>query len=362
MKFKALLELIKTTFSEWNQDKAPQLAAALAYYTVFSLAPLLLIAIAVAGLLFGRDNVQTQVIGQLQGLLGDDGATLIQTMLEGASKPSAGILATIVGLVSLGFGASGAFGQIKAALNTIWNVPPKPGPSGIAGIFANLKNQFVSFTMVLGTGFLLLVSLVISAGLSAANEYFGARVPIAASLWGIVNALVSFGVITLLFAMIFRVLPDLHIAWNDVWLGAAITALLFTIGKQVIGLYLGHSSVASTYGAAGSLIVLLLWIYYSAQILFLGAEFTQVYARRYGSLVTAKDPNEVVAEVAATTEKFRPEPALKPQEVPKPAAPLERVGRWTTALSPIALLVMRTWIQWTEGRNRSSRKIVDKKR
>ncbi|MBX3065771.1 MAG: YihY/virulence factor BrkB family protein [Anaerolineae bacterium] len=351
MKPKALLQLLSATIAEWSEDKAPQLAAALSFYTVFSLAPLLLIVISVAGLLYGQQNVQTQVLAQIRDLVGNDGAQLIQTMLEGASQRDAGIVATVIGLVSLAFGAAGAFGQIKTALNTIWNVPPKPGPSGLGGILFNLKTQLISFTMVLGTGFLLLVSLVISAVLTALNDYFGARLPIPVAVWQVINFLVSFGVITLLFALIYRVLPDIYIAWSDVWLGAAITALLFTIGKFLIGLYLGHSSVASSYGAAGSLIILLLWINYSAQILFLGAEFTQVYASTYGSLAKAKaaanDP-KVVAQ------QYRPEPTVKPQESSQRPSVLARVSKIAVALSPIALIGMRLWIQWSEARDRLS--------
>lgn len=349
MKPKTLLKLLSKTIAEWNEDKAPQLAAALSFYTVFSIAPLLLIVIGVAGLLYGQQNVQAQVIAQISDLVGNDGAQLIQTMLEGASQRDTGLVATVIGLASLAFGAAGAFGQIKAALNTIWDVPPKPGPSGLGGIILNLKNQFISFTMVLGTGFLLLVSLVISAVLTAVNEYFGSRLPIPVEIWQIINFLVSFGVITLLFAMIYRVLPDIYIAWGDVWLGAAITALLFTIGKFLIGLYLGHSSVASSYGAAGSLILLLLWIDYSAQILFLGAEFTQVYASTYGSLAKAK---EATNEPKLVVQQYRPEPTVKPQERFERPSVLARLSKAAVALSPIALIGMRLWIQWSEARDR----------
>ncbi len=210
---------------------------------------------------------------------------MIQDMIQNASKPSTGILATIIGLVTLLLGAAGAFGQMKAALNIIWNVPPS-SESGIKGILNNIKSELISLTMVLGIGFLLLVSLVLSAVLAALSNFVGDRLPLPPFVWHVLDVLISFGIITLLFAAIYKVLPDAEIDWNDVGIGAGLTSLLFVIGKLLIGLYLGHSSVASAYGAAGSLVVVLLWIYYSAQILFFGAEFTQVYANRYGSHIS----------------------------------------------------------------------------
>jgi membrane protein len=291
---KAMFELLKKTFAEWNEDKAPRLAAALAYYTVFSLAPLLIIVIAISGLVFGREAAQGQIVGQIQGLVGEQGAQVIQTMIEGASKPSASILATIIGLATLLLGAGGLFGQLQDALNTIWEVQPKPG----RGIFGMLQTRFLSFTLVVGTGFLLLVSLVLSAALQAFSGYLGGLFPNAGIVLQIVNILLSFAVITLLFAMIYKVLPDVKIAWSDVWIGAVATALLFTIGKFLIELYLGRSSTASTFGAAGSLVVLLLWVYYAAQILLLGAEFTQVYANQYGSHVVPSKHAMAVPELA----------------------------------------------------------------
>src|SRR5437868_557136 len=281
MNAKEIWELLKETFSDWNEDKAPRLAAALAYYTLFSIAPLLFIVIAIAGLVFGREAVQGQIQTQIQGLVGEQAATTIQSMVQGANKPSSSIIATVIGIVTLVFGAAGLFGQLQDALNTIWEVQPKPGRS----FLDTLKERFLPFTMILGVGFLLLVSLVVSAGLSALGAFFSGLLPGLEFVWQIVNFVVSFGVITLLFAMIYKVLPDAKIAWNDVWIGAAATALLFTIGKVLIGLYLGRSAVGSTYGAAGSLIVVLIWVYYSTQLLFLGAEFTQVYARKYGSRI-----------------------------------------------------------------------------
>ncbi len=282
MKIQDIWELLKATFSEWSEDKASRLAAALAYYTVFSLAPLLIIAIAVAGMVFGQEAARGEIVAQIESVVGQQGAEAIQTMIANAGQSTdGGIIATVIGLATLIFAATGAFAQLQDALNTVWEVSPETG-SGVLGM---IRTRFLSFTMILGIGFLLLVSLVISAALSAIGGFFGNLLPGYDILWQGVNFLISFGVTTLLFAMIFKVLPDVDIAWSDVWVGALVTALLFTLGKFLIGLYLGRSSVSSTYGAAGSFVVVLLWVYYSAQILLLGAEFTQVYANRYGSRI-----------------------------------------------------------------------------
>ncbi len=278
---RAIFELVKKTFAEWNEDKAPRLAAALAYYTVFSLAPLLIIVIAIAGLAFGQQSARSQIVGQFQNLIGDQGAQAVQTLLEGASKPSSSVLATVLGTATLLLGAAGLFGQLQDALNTIWEVTPKPG----RGFMSMVRDRFLSFTLVLGTGFLLLVSLIVSAGLRAFSGYLGSLAPNLGLILELSNTIISLAVITLLFAMIFKMLPDVNIGWSDVWIGAVVTALLFTIGKFAIGLYLGRSNTASMYGAAGSLVVLLIWVYYTAQILLLGAEFTRVYANQYGSRV-----------------------------------------------------------------------------
>ncbi len=280
MKLKPGLTLIKESFQEWQKDGALDLGAALAYYAIFSLAPLLLIVIAVAGLVWGREAVQGQLIGQLRGLVGEQGGQAIQTMVANAGKQGgSGVLATIVGVVTILFGATGVFVQLQTSLDRIWNVEPKPG----GGIWSFVKTRMLSFGMVLGIGFLLLVSLVVTTAVTAVGAWAMGLLPGAKVLVEGAAFILSFVLITLLFAMIFKVLPDVRIAWRDVWIGAAATAFLFTIGKFLIGFYLARSSVASTYGAAGSLVIVLLWIYYSSQILFLGAEFTQVYAGRYGT-------------------------------------------------------------------------------
>jgi len=273
--------LIKESFQEWQKDGALDLGAALAYYTVFSLAPLLLVALAVAGLLWDRGQIQGQLIAEIQGLMGPQGAQAVQTMLANAGRHGSGVLASILGVVTILFGATGVFVQLQTALNRVWNVEARPG----LGIWSFVKTRLISFGMGLGIGFLLLVSLVISTAVSAVGKWATGLLPGSEALMQGLTFVVSFAFITLLFAMMYKFLPDVEIGWRDVWIGAVVTALLFTLGKLLIGLYLGKSSVASTYGAAGSLVILLLWIYYSSQILFLGAEFTQVYATHYGSQI-----------------------------------------------------------------------------
>jgi membrane protein len=294
MKFNDTTQLFKTTFSEWSEDKAARLAAALAYYTVVALAPLLVIVIAIAGLAFGQEATQGQVVGQIASLVGQQSAEQIQGIIASASQPKSGILATVAGIVTLLFGASGVFGQLQDGMNTIWEVTAKPG----RGILGLIKDRFLSLTMVFGVGFLLLVSLALSAALAAVGKFLGELLPLPEVVMLILSFIVSFAVITLLFAMIFKVLPDVKITWGDVWIGAAMTALLFTVGKILLGLYLGKSSVGSAYGAAGSIIVILIWVYYSAQILFFGAEFTQVYANRYGSHITPDEDAVPITEEA----------------------------------------------------------------
>ncbi|MGL4620579.1 YihY/virulence factor BrkB family protein [Chroococcidiopsis sp.] len=281
MRIKTIISLLRETFTEWNEDKASRLAAALAYYTVFSLAPILIIAIAIAGAVFGEEAARGEIVTQIQGLVGRDGAQFIETAIEGASKPKAGTIASLISIAVLLFGASGLFAQLQDSLNTIWEVQPKPG-RGLIGI---LRDRFLSFTMVLGVGFLLLVSLVLSAGLSGLVNFLGSLLPGIGALLQLANFVLSFAVTTLLFGLIYKVLPDVKIAWSDVWSGAIVTSLLFSIGRFALGLYLGNNSFGSTYGAAGSVVIILVWVYYAAQILFFGAEFTQVYARRYGSRI-----------------------------------------------------------------------------
>lgn len=299
-------EFLRETFVEWSEDRAPRLGAALAYYTLFSLAPVLVIATGLAGLVFDPQDVERHVFDQATGLVGPRGAEAVRAMLASATAdPSGGLVAAILGFAALILGATGAFAELQDALNTIWNVKPRPG-RGLLGI---VRDRALSFVMVLVVAFLLLVALVVSAALAALGPRLDTLAP--AGLLYAVNALVSVGVITLLFAMIFKILPDVEVAWRDVWLGAAVTALLFVAGKYAIGIYLGRAGVASAYGAAGSLVVVLVWVYYATQILFLGAEFTQVYARRR---------HAVGAPAGAGTRAGPPEPD-----------PVARPG-WTVAM------------------------------
>jgi len=272
---------------------------------MLSLAPLLLIAIAIAGFVFGTDAARQHLLDQLGGLVGSDGRRAVETMLKHAHKPGAGLVSTVIGVATLLVGASGVVGQLQDALNTIWEVAPKPG----RGLWGFLKDHFLSLAMVPGVGFLLLVSLVLSAFLTVVATSFGHLLfAQAAPALELVNFVVSTAVITLLFAMIYKLLPDVEISWGDVWVGAAMTAVLFVIGKSLIGLYLGRSGPVSAYGAAGSLVVLLVWVYYSAQILFFGAEFTKAYADHFGTrIVPAADAVPVTEEARAQQGMPRPE-------------------------------------------------------
>jgi membrane protein len=268
------------------------LGRALAYYTVFSLAPLLTISIAIAAVVFGQEAAQGQIFEQLRGLLGEASGRAVQDMVQNATaKPTAGVLATLISVAMLLFGASGVFGQLQASLNAIWGVKPKPG----RGVLGLIQDRVLSFGFTLVVGFLLLVSLLLTAAIALIAEWIGGMMPSTETLTQVLNFILSLGLVTLLFAMMFKFLPDAEIAWRDVWIGAFLTAVFFGIGKFALGLYLGKSGVTSSYGAAGSLIVLLLWVYYSSQIFFFGAEFTQVYASRLGSRVTPAE-NAVPAE------------------------------------------------------------------
>ncbi|MDJ0571637.1 MAG: YihY/virulence factor BrkB family protein [Pleurocapsa sp. MO_192.B19] len=278
IRIKTIFRLLKEAFSEWQQDKASLLAAALAYYTVFSITPLLVIAIAIAGAVFGQDAAKGEIVEQINGLVGQQGAQAIETALANANQPQLGSIASIISIVVLLIGASGVFAQLQEALNTVWNVKAKPD----GGIWQFIRKRLLSFGMVLAIGFLLLVSLILSAILSGISKLEINLIPGLSPLWQLLNVAISFGLISLLFALIYKYLPDVKIRWKDVWVGAIITALLFTLGKFLIGIYLGRGSLGSAYGAAGSLIVFLAWVFYSAQILLFGAELTQVYARKYG--------------------------------------------------------------------------------
>ena len=269
-----LWALLRKTFASWSEHEAQRLGAALAFYAVLSLAPLVILVIAIVAMIFGHSGAQDQIIAQVQGLIGQAGATAVKGMIESARKPAAGAVASTIGVITLLFGASGVFGELRSALNKMWDVKPPTG----AGIWGTIRERFFSFGMVLAVGFLLLVSLLLSAGLAAAGKYLGGMLPVPEFVLSAINFVVSFAAIALLFALIFKYVPETEIAWRDVWLGAATTAFFFTIGKYVIGLYLGKAAVGSAYGAAGSLVVVIVWVYYSSIIFLFGAEFTHELA------------------------------------------------------------------------------------
>ena len=270
--------LFVQSFNAWLEDNALRFSAALAYYSIFAMAPLVIIAISVAGLVFGEKAARGQIYQQIEWLLGSKGADEIQSIIQASSNANASTLATIIGLITLLIGASGVFGQLKDALNAIWGVQLRPGHT-----FATLlRNYLRDFSMVLGVGFLLLISLLLSAALQALNTFLSGYVRMP-SFIGPLTELITFFVLVLLFAAIFKVLPDVELGWEDVWIGAIVTAILFTLGKFLIGLYLGASSIGSSFGAAGALILILVWVYYSTTIFLFGAEFTKVYAEQFGS-------------------------------------------------------------------------------
>ena len=297
MKPVPFVAMARQTVTAWVDDYAPSMGAALAYYTLFSLAPLLLIAVSIAGLVFGPDAARGDIFAELRDVIGDDGAAAAQSLLQSLNKPAQGIVGTVVGIATLVVGAASVFAELQDALDRIWRAPPRPG----TGVWSLVHARLLSFGMVLGIGFLLVVSLLASAAIAA----FGKRYAHAFGGWAIIaeslNFVVSITVVTALFAMIYKILPRVRIGWRDVWVGAAVTALLFSLGKSLIGLYLGRSGVASGFGAAGSLIVVIVWTYYSAQIFLLGAEFTHVWAHARGTL--SADPGTGTAAATVNAAK-----------------------------------------------------------
>ena len=304
MGLKTVWQTIKQTLADFSDDKVPRLAAALAYYTMFSLTPTLLIVIAVSGLIWGRDAVRGAITSQFSGLVGQEGGRQIETMIANASKPAAGTLALIVGIVTLIVGATGTFVQLKDALNTVWEVKLRTVP-GWRGIWIMFRTYLLSFAMVLVIAFLLLATLVASAALAAIGKWLGDVLPIPLVVLQAMNLVVSFAIITLLFAAIYKVLPDVRLSWQDVWAGAAMTSLLFTLGKFALGMYLGRSAAASVYGMAGSVIVIMLWVYYASIIFLLGAEFTQVYARQWGTEIQPSALAEPASRATSARRRLR---------------------------------------------------------
>jgi membrane protein len=274
------IKILKDTGKEWYEDDAPRLAASLAYYTLLSTAPLSLLCVSIVGFFFGEKAARGQIASQIGTVTGPEAAKAIQSVIQNAHQSDGGVLSTIAGIVLLLVGASGVFGELQTALNNMWGVKPNPQRGAIKDF---LIARFLSFTMVLGVAFMLLASLVVSAVLAGLGRVLSDALPGGELVWQILNFVISLGVITLLFALIFKFVPDAKVNWRDVWVGAAVTALLFSIGKMLLGLYLGKSTVASTYGAAGSVVAFVVWVYYAAQILFIGAEFTQVYSRAVGT-------------------------------------------------------------------------------
>jgi membrane protein len=288
MRAKTVLLLAKNTIKEWQEDKALRLGAALSYYTIFSLTPLLIIVIGIAGIFFGNDVARDRIMTELNGLLGSQGASAIGDMLQHQQQqPSKNVIATLIGFFTLLLGATGVVGELQDSLNTIWNVENK-NSGGLTGMF---RQRLLSLGMILGIGFLLLVSLVVSAGLTGVASYWKA-----AAFFEVLNFAFSLIVITVLFAVLLKFLPAVKISWRTVWIGAFVTALLFTIGKTLIGLYLSKSAVASSFGAGGSLVIILVWVYYNAQILFLGAEFTQVYSKYLSKRESAEEEYGAIEE------------------------------------------------------------------
>jgi membrane protein len=296
---RSIFELLKQTSSEWIEQNVSRMGAALAFYTIFAIAPLFVIVLWIAGLWFGAEAARRELFSQVSGLVGSGGGDAIQALISAAHKPKTGAWATGIAAVTFFAGATGVFVELQDDLNSVWGVRPVAG-RGVRNFF---KNRLLSFGLIAGIGFLLLVSLILSAGLSGLGKFIFGSPPAQEAVWQDINFVVSFGVITLLFAMIFKVLPDAKIAWRDVWMGAIISALLFNLGKLLFGLYLGRSSVTSAYGAAGSLVVVLLWVYYSAQMLLFGAKFTQVYSNRYGSHFELALGTETVTSKAMATQQ-----------------------------------------------------------
>jgi membrane protein len=275
---KALPSLLRETVRQWDTHRVPKMGAALSFYTVFSLAPLAIMVLSLVSLVVERNAARAEIVGQFRNFVGVEGSEIMEMILAKTAADSAGLLGTLIGFIVLLVGASGVFGELQDSLNQIWGVSSKRHP-----VFILVKERVFSFAMVFVMGFLMLVSFLFSAAIAAAGGWLHARFPGLDGPWNFGNAVVSLVVIALLFALIYRMVPDARITWRDVWLGAVLAALLFELGKFVLGFYFGRSALASSYGAAGSLIIILVWVFYSAQILFFGAAFTRVYATRFGS-------------------------------------------------------------------------------
>ena len=354
-RLKTLWELIQEVLSEWSNDNASRLAAALAYFTVFSIAPLLLVIVAVVGLVVGRQQVESQVLAQVGNLVGSQGQQFVAGVLHNMQNTSTNVILAVAGAVTIVFGATGLLVQLQGALNRVWNVKPEPGQ----GPLSFIRSRALSLAILLIVGFLLLLSLFVSTALRAVSSAVPQGIAAYLPIVDAGNAVLSFVIITVLFAVLFKYLPDVEIGWRDVWAGAVITALLFGAGKYLISLYLGHSGIASTYGAAASLVLILVWVYYSAQIVLLGAEITQVYARHFGSRIMPADNAVRLTQARRSADagpagvaaaNGQPDDLQRPPSPPSNASsptrrkplenPLEGYGRPALALIGISLLVV----------------------
>ena len=349
-----LFDLCKRAVNGWVDDFAPSMGAAISYYTVFSLAPLLVIVIAIAGALFGREAVQGEIVLQLQDLIGREGATVVQGLIKSASEPERGLIAGGISLVVLLVGATTVFAELQSALDRIWHVPEKAKPTGL---WAILRARVLSFGLILGLAFLLMVSLVVSSGISAFGSWAGTLMPGWELLLQGINMLLSVSITAVLFAMIFKYMPSVHIAWRDVWVGGVVTAVLFEAGKFGIGLYLGKSGVDETFQAAGSLVVLLAWVYYAAQIFLLGAEFTKVYSDDRGgqSGRAAMQATRSTAEVLAAGTDGAKAPAPVVVRVPSPVPPIKPVPEPAVGVA-VGLLLGATLAQVIAARVQARRR------
>lgn len=334
MKPRHLFQLFVRATKAWSEDYAPSMGAAISYYTVFSLAPVLVIVIAVAGAVFGREAVQGRIVAQLGGMVGDQGAALVQNLVAASSNTDQGLVAGIISFFVLILGATSVFAELQNALDRIWHIPPAQKPKGVRAI---LRARLLSFGLILGMVFLLMVSLVVSTAVAAIGEFTGTLMPGAEALLQVLNIAVSMGISTLLFAMIYKLLPNTRIAWGDVIVGAFATAVLFEVGKFLIGLYLGKSSMTQTFAAAGSLVILIAWVYYAAQVFLLGAEFTKVYAQDHGSHAAARAMagTRVTAESGVPAET-RPEAQGASAPAPQDAAPRPKSRKKAHAKAELA--------------------------
>jgi membrane protein len=322
---KALLQsrwirMLKDAVSAWWNDQAPSKGAALAYYSMFSIAPLLFLIISIAGLIYGAEAVRGMVFDQIASLMGQNGAEAVEEMLANVSEPKTGTWATVVSIAVLLFGASTVFGQLQSALDTIWRVPEREKAKS-SGIWTFIRSRLLTFGMVLGLAFLVTVSLILSSALSALGKWWGPMFGQWEAIAHLLDIVVNLGVLTVVFGAIYKLMPRAHIEWRDVWVGGFVTTLLFVVGKFLIGLYLGKSDVGSSFGAFGSLVIVMVWTYYSAQIFLLGAEFTWVYAHESGSRRGQSQEKQNLGEATApAVPAARPAPAA-------PAYPRKRIGR-----------------------------------